>query len=64
MMIERTRQDLFDILYGPRNLDDRVKIAAMMNLDLQTTKLVKDGMLSYDEDREVFTKIRTDRFKL
>ena len=41
----KSRQQLFDILYGPKNLGPMVKIAAFMNLDLQTDYLRDRGLL-------------------
>lgn len=61
---ERSRQQLFDTLYGPKNLAANVKIAAYMNLDLQTDKLCEDGLLRFDEDKDVFVRTGAGQFKL
>jgi len=61
---ERSRQQLFDTLYGPKNLAANVKIAAYMNLDLQTDKLCEDGLLRFDEDKDVYVRTGAGQFKL
>ena len=41
----KTRAELYEVLYGSRNLDDMLRMAAFNNLDLQIAKLIKDRVI-------------------
>src|SRR5947209_951042 len=45
-----TREELYQDIYGQRNLTDGLRMAAYHNLDLNIEKLIKDGFMS--EERE------------
>lgn len=42
---ESTKEQLYDVLYGPKNLTGKLVMAANRNLDLQIAKLRKDGLV-------------------
>ena len=55
--LPRSQAQLYEVIYGARNLSDGLKLAAFANLYQQTEKLRNDGLLAYDEETELFTRV-------
>jgi len=60
----KTQQQLFDLLYGPKNLADPVKPAAFANLQQQTEMLCQEGMLAFDQTSQSFSRVGLNKFQL
>lgn len=41
-----SKDELYDIIYGSRGLEGRIKEAAIRNLELHLGKLAKEGLIS------------------
>lgn len=56
--VERTREDLYDVLYGSRNLQEPIKSRAYDNLDLQIGYLIKNDFVV--KEGEVFKAVKSE----
>lgn len=54
---ELTKDQLYEAIYGSRNLEGRIREAAMRNLELHLDKLIKEDTIRVNLDDLKFSKL-------